>query len=159
MRIAVISDTHNRYPLVSKALQLIEERQADLIIHCGDIEDECVVEQFPAHTHFVFGNCDHDKSLLRQTMKRTGATLHEPFGTLDIDGVSLAFIHGDNSRMLRELENSDFDYVFHGHTHVANEHVTGSTRVINPGALHRVTIRTFLILDLPSGATESVVVE
>jgi predicted phosphodiesterase len=51
------------------------------------------------------------------------------------------------------------DYVFHGHTHVAEERKSGRTRVINPGALHRARPKTFAILDLASGALESVEVD
>jgi putative phosphoesterase len=58
MRIAVLSDTHNRYATVERALGLLEGRGVELLIHCGDIEDTDVVELFPSNTHFVFGNCD-----------------------------------------------------------------------------------------------------
>ena len=60
--------------------------------------------------------------------------------------------------MLDDLVHADFDFVFHGHTHIAKEHRIGKTRVINPGALQRVAVRTFVLLELPSGKIESVTV-
>ena len=51
------------------------------------------------------------------------------------------------------------DFLFYGHTHAAEEHRTGPTRVINPGALHRARPKTFVILDLESRQIESVAVE
>jgi len=55
------------------------------------------------------------------------------------------------------LENSgQYDYLFYGHSHVASEHRTGPTRIINPGALHRARPKTFAVLDLESGDMASI---
>lgn len=160
MRIAVISDTHDRNGSVAKAVQVMAERGVERIIHCGDICAGDTVRLFPAHTHFVFGNCDYDRDDIERAVAEIGATLHGAWGHLDLAGLSLAFVHGDDRDMLQHLERSDaFDFLFHGHTHVAKEHHTGKTRVINPGALQRVAVRTFVLLDLPSGAKESVIIE
>ena len=160
MIIAVLSDTHSRNETVRKALKLLEGRGAELILHCGDIEDPDTVRLFPPQTHFVLGNCDIDRDELRQAVKDAGATLQEPFGHLELPGANIAFLHGDDQRLLRELElSSGFDYLFHGHTHVAGERRAGRTRVINPGALHRARPKTFVVLDLATGKLESVLVE
>jgi uncharacterized protein len=160
MQIAVLSDTHSRYPAIEHALNLIADRHVELIIHCGDIEDADAVWLFPGKTHFVFGNCDTERTAIRQAVYGIGGTLHEPFGNLELDGVRVGFVHGDDHRLFRQLENSgDFDYLFYGHSHVAEEHRTGPTRVINPGALHRARVKTFIVLDLVSGNLESVEVE
>jgi predicted phosphodiesterase len=72
----------------------------------------------------------------------------------------IAFLHGDDSRLLYDLEHSgDYDFVFHGHTHVAAERQTGPTRVVNPGALHRANPKTLAVLDLATRKIERVVVE
>jgi putative phosphoesterase len=160
MRIAIVSDTHSRYATVEAALKRIDERRVELILHCGDIEDADTVWLFPGNTHFVFGNCDTERASLRQAMYGIGATLHEPFGKLDLDGVKVAFVHGDDRELLHDLEHSGaYDYLFHGHTHVAAERRTGPTRIINPGALYRARPKTFALLDLESGVIETVEVE
>jgi putative phosphoesterase len=160
MRIAILSDTHSRYATIEAALQLVEEQGAELILHCGDIEDAEAVWHFPGKTHFVFGNCDTERTEIRQAVHGIGATLYEPIGRLEVDGVQIAWLHGDDHRLMREVEqDGGFDYLFYGHTHVADERRTGPTRVINPGALHRARVKTFLVLDTDSGTTTSVVVE
>ena len=64
------------------------------------------------------------------------------------------------SGLLHDLEVSGaFDFLFYGHTHKAEEHRTGPTRVINPGALHRANPKTFVVLDLATRAVESAVVD
>ena len=160
MLIAVISDTHSRTVSVQNAVQIMAERGVELIVHCGDICDGDTVRLFPAHTHFVFGNCDYARGEIERAVADSGATLHGAWGQLALAGKTMAFVHGDDRQLLHELEHADsFDFLFHGHTHFAKEHRTGKTRVINPGALQRVAVRTFLLLDLPSGLIESVTVE
>lgn len=159
MHIAIVSDTHSRTATIERALDMIRERGIELILHCGDIEDDDAVRLFPAHTHFVFGNCDHDRDGIRTAVAEIGATLHESFGNVELAGKKLAFTHGDDGTMLRDLIRAEtFDYLFHGHTHVLRDERIGPTRVINPGALHRARPKTFLVLDVETGAAETVVV-
>ena len=160
MKIGIVSDTHSRYATVAKALALLRERGVEMVLHCGDIEDPATVHLFQGlPTHFVFGNCDLDRQALRQAMQDSGATLHESFGHLDIDGRKIAWIHGDVPRLFRDLEAAGhFDYLFYGHTHQAEQHHTGPTLVVNPGALHRARVKTLVVLDSVSGELESLAV-
>jgi predicted phosphodiesterase len=130
-------------------------------------------------THFVLGNWDgdwicgvncgraapapggrkRDDARLRQAIQQIGATLHEPWGELALGGRQIAWVHGHDRELLRELEQSGcYDYLFHGHTHLAEQHRTGRTLVVNPGALFKVEPKRFAILDLESGEVESVIV-
>src|ERR1700735_1692162 len=120
MRIAILSDTHSRYATIEAALNLAQEQRVELILHCGDIEDSEAVWLFPGNTHFVFGNCDTDRASIRQAVYGIGATRHEPLGQLELAGAKIAWLHGDDQRLLRDVENQGaFDYLFYGHTHVA----------------------------------------
>jgi len=160
MRIGILSDTHNRYRNVETALQLLTDRAIRFVLHCGDIEDARTVKLFRGFTtHFVFGNCDADKAELREAMDEIGATLHEHFGSLELEGRMLAWTHGDQQRLLRDIEQSGaYDFLFYGHSHHAERRRTGKTLVVNPGALHRAREKTFVILDLATGELEDVVV-
>src|SRR5947209_14534 len=115
MKIAVLSDTHSRYATIETVVKLLEEHNPERILHCGDIEDAEAVWLFPGKTHFVFGNCDAERAGIRQAVYGIGGTLHEPCGRLDLDGVRVAFTHGDDRKLLRELEHGgEFDYLFYG---------------------------------------------
>ena len=162
MQIGILSDTHSRYATVEKALQLLQDRKINVVLHCGDIEDADAVWLFQGFTaHFVLGNCDRlEAHAIRQAVHGIGETLHDSYGAVELDGVKIAFTHGDNGRLLHDLEVSGaFDFLFYGHTHKAEEHRTGPTRVINPGALQRANPKRFVVLDLESGALEVVEVE
>jgi putative phosphoesterase len=161
MRIAIVSDSHSRYARVEHVLNLLGERGIDFILHCGDIEDAETVRLFEGFTtHFVFGNCDYDRDSLHQAMKEIGATIHEPYGDLELDGRKIAWIHGDRQQLFRDVERSGhYDFLFYGHSHEAERHRTGPTLVVNPGALHRARPKTFVLLDLATGELETVEVE
>ena len=160
MLIAIVSDTHNNYEIAEKVLAIIRKVKVKVVLHCGDIEDAETVKLFQGTpTHFVFGNCDTDREGLRRAIQSSGGTLHEPFGNLELAGRKIAWLHGDDQRLFRDLENSGhFDFLFHGHTHQVEEHRTGATRVINPGALYRARLKTFALLDLTHGRLETVAV-
>src|SRR5262245_25999569 len=159
MLVGIVSDTHSRYATVEEVLKRLERHRVELVLHCGDIEDAETVWLFPGNTHFVFGNCDTERASLRQAIHGIGATLHEPYGRLELPGGTVAFTHGDDKRLLHRLEHGgEYDYLFYGHTHHAEEHRTGRTRVINPGALHRARPKTFVVLDLAGGRVESLAV-
>ena len=161
MKIAILSDTHSRYHSVEKAVALLQQRNVNFILHCGDIEDADTVWLFHGFTaHFVLGNCDAEPLSIQQAIYGIGGELHRPYGRLELEGVPIAFLHGDDTRLMKKIEESgDFDFLFYGHTHRAAEHRTGPTRVINPGALHRADPKTFVLLDLPGGEVETVVLE
>ena len=160
MKIAIVSDTHGRTATTRRALEIAASRGVALIIHCGDIDDADTVYLFPAHTHFVFGNCDLDRGSIRQAVEQCDATLHETFGRIEVAGKIIGFTHGDDRKLLLEMEQSqEYDWAFYGHTHQAMEHRTGKTRVINPGALHRARPKGFAILDVKSGELERIVMD
>src|SRR6516225_5285196 len=73
MQIAVLSDTHSRYHTVEEVLQMLQRRNINFVIHCGDIEDADTVWLFHGFTaHFVYGNCDTERIALQQAVHGIG---------------------------------------------------------------------------------------
>lgn len=159
MKIAIVSDTHSKQSTVHAALDAAAQRGVELILHCGDIADDDTARLFPAHTIFVYGNCDYLRADIARAVADIGAAIQEPWAHVEVGGKQIAFVHGDDRQLLHDLEASNaFDFLFYGHTHQAEEHRTGKTRVVNPGALFRAAVRTFAVLDVGSGEIETVVV-
>ena len=156
MKIGIVSDSHGRMDNVEKALAILGEKSVQTVIHCGDIDDAPTVNLFAGwDAHFVFGNCDHDHDGLKQAIRQIGGKLHDMFGVLEVEGHKLGFTHGHLDSPMRQLrQRGDLHYIFYGHTHQPDDHRHGSTRIINPGALHRATPKTFALLDLSSGELE-----
>jgi putative phosphoesterase len=160
MKIAVISDTHGRLPPVQRVNEILAGRQ-DIahVLHCGDVDESSLVTHLPRGTHFVWGNCDTDRQGIETAVSQIAGTHHGSWGQLEVAGKQIAFTHSDDRRLFHDLQTSNaFDFLFYGHTHIADDRVVGRTRVINPGALHRASVKTFIIVDVESGEVESFVV-
>jgi hypothetical protein len=159
--IGIVSDTHGRADAARKAARLLADRAVTRVIHCGDIGDAAVVDQFAQfETTYVWGNTDFDRGSLRRYIKSVGGAVGEPFARVQVDGRLIAATHGDDGPLLRRLIDAGrHDYVLHGHTHEPRDQRVGKTRVINPGALHRAREHTIALLDVSSDELEFVTVE
>ncbi|MEI6349883.1 MAG: metallophosphoesterase family protein [Verrucomicrobiota bacterium] len=116
MRIAVISDTHNRLPAHLPPLLA----EADEIWHLGDVTDQnhlLPLEFLGRPLHVVRGNCDSCESW--------------PWIVdLEREGFLIRLIHIPP----REAPPG-IDLVFHGHTHVPRNERVGEARFFNPGTV------------------------
>lgn len=150
MKIGVISDSHGETSPVKQALGAIDRMGVELTIHCGDIGEDIVSLLKGRKIHFVLGNMD-DPVRLRESLIDPGHVFHEHFGTLEIAGKQIAFLHGHDVKLLhRTINSGDWDMVCHGHTHAFSKSVEGRTLVVNPGALARTQNPSLAIVDLAS---------
>jgi putative phosphoesterase len=159
MLLGILSDTHGHVARTQQAVERFASLGVDQVLHCGDIGSPAVVELLaPWPAHFVFGNVD-DPTSLREAIRRAGQTCHERFGKLDFHGKTVAFLHGDDSRLLREtIERGRWSLVCYGHTHVAEISQRGDTLVVNPGALYRTSLPSVAVVRLPSLEVRSLTV-
>ena len=149
MRIGILSDTHDQLARTARAVGLLVDARAELLIHCGDLTGSDVVRacaRLPSY--FVFGNNDYDETRLRRTMTAVEGVCLERGGEIELGGRRIAVTHGDSVREMRRLAAGSPDYFLYGHSHVAEDHHDGPTRWINPGALHRASVWTVALLDL-----------
>lgn len=118
VRIAVLSDTHDRLP----AHVLTSAAKADEIWHLGDVCSPLILEnitQLGRPLRVVRGNCD----------SFTGWPLTLDF---DLEGFQIRLVH-----IPPRTPPSGRDLLFHGHTHVPRDEVIGATRFLNPGCITR----------------------
>jgi uncharacterized protein len=150
MKIGVLSDTHGEPRSTRCAIDALLCHSVDLIIHCGDV-GVGIVPLFSERTvHFVCGNVD-DPRALREAIREPAHTLHEPLGGLEIEGLRVAFLHGDDVKLLwRTIHSDGWDLVCYGHTHIFEKSRQGRTVVLNPGAVARTAQPSAAVVDLPS---------
>ncbi len=118
MRIAVISDTHDKAP--RHVLSAIAG--ADEIWHLGDVVAETVLEEvrrLGSPVRIVRGNCD---SCLDWP-------LEEAF---ELEGLRILLTH-----IPPRAAPEGVQLLFHGHTHVPRNELAGATRFYNPGCITR----------------------
>ena len=151
MILGVISDTHGHVEFTRLAVRMLSSCDVEVVIHCGDIGSAEIVQMLaPWPTHFVLGNCDLPSRPLEEAIAAANQHFHGRFGELELDGRKIAFLHGDDSaRFQQTVESERFDLVCYGHTHVAEQHHSGRTLVLNPGALYRAQPHSLAIVRLP----------
>lgn len=156
MRIGILSDTHNRREALFLALAVLRREGIDTLFHCGDVTTLETARLMAGFTvHYVFGNGDADAQDIHQMLQAynvdcTGGLVF----SIELDGVKIAATHGHlTGKVAALVASKEYDYVFHGHTHIRRNDLVGRTRVINPGALGgtRNDGRNLCILDLLSG--------
>ena len=116
MRIAVLSDTHDRFPpgLTDRL------RGADEIWHLGDVSAPETLAEFEAlgsPLQIVLGNCDADPRWpVSLDLERAGVRFH--------------LIHCPPRRT-----EAKWQIVLHGHTHEPRDETIAGIRWLNPGAV------------------------
>jgi len=155
-RIGILSDTHDRLERTQRAISLLHSARVDVLIHCGDLTGPEIVtacSMLPAY--FVFGNNDADQvPHLRERSAETGVVCLGWGDEIQLAQRRIAVVHGHMGTDVRRLLDRGPDYMLSGHSHVAGDWKEGSTRRINPGALHRSAEFTVAVLDLETDELE-----
>ena len=150
MKIGVLSDTHGDQQGMRRALAILKTLNVSHLIHCGDVGAEIVPLLAGFRVHFVCGNMD-DPQLLREAIVAPDHVCHDQFGTLEIEGRRVAFLHGHDVKLLRHaIHSGQWDLVCHGHTHAFSSHFEAETLVLNPGALSRTNNPSMAVVEMPS---------
>jgi hypothetical protein len=159
MKIAVISDTHDHMNNILESVSIINERNVNAVIHCGDYVAPFVKKWFdklndPIKKKFfgVFGNNDGERLFLKQILGQIcqlAQNGHELI--LELGGKSIFVSHMPKQKTIEALANSGkFDIILSGHTHVLkNEKYENGVLVVNPGELcgYLTGKSTFAIID------------
>ena len=150
MLIGILSDTHDRADTMKLAVAMLKSAGAEFFLHCGDVGGPGVIDQLAGlKAAFVWGNTDWERVPLQRYAQTLGISCYGAMGDLQLDGKRIALLHGDDSALMQKLLNGQqYDYLFHGHTHLRRDERIGKTRVINPGALQRAREKSVAILDL-----------
>jgi len=169
-RIGLLSDSHGQAATTRRAVHVLLEQRAELLVHLGDVGTVEVIDALLAtgpdgkavESHLVFGNTDWDAAALGRYAAEVGIIVDHPTGRLslggsgggggggDEGGSELVFCHGHEPAVTRAALAEGVAYLCHGHTHVASDEREGQTRVINPGALFRARRYTVALLETES---------
>ncbi len=148
MLLGLLSDSHDHFGTLGRAIQILQKAGAEFLIHCGDIGSPVMLDLLAGiPSAFVFGNTDWNRPALTSTASALGVQCLASGGTLEFDGKRLFVTHGDDPALKRTILTAQaHDYFLQGHTHVRSDECLGRTRIINPGALHRTPAKTVALL-------------
>lgn len=161
MLIGLISDTHDQARRTGRAAWALKSEGIEALVHCGDLtRPEMVYEcALGLPTYFVFGNNDDDRPGLKRAIESVGGVCLGDGGIVSLADRKIAITHGHIPAEVRRLARAGPDFVLYGHSHLRADDLDGSTRWINPGALHRAREWTVALLDLATGASRFVTIE
>ncbi len=161
MKLGIISDTHNNIDVVRRALDLLRDNGISHVIHAGDITSPKMLGLFKDFkARFVLGNGDIDSEALNEESLKLGFGPIEESCVFVEDGKNIIVFHGNNVPLFREaVASGKYHYVIKGHTHLFENYMAGTSRVINPGALYGADEFTVAILDTETGRVERILVE
>lgn len=158
--LGILSDTHDRVDTAAAAIATLRAAGAQFLIHCGDVGGERILDLLAGMPCvFVWGNNDWDRAGLSQYAADIGLQCCNDFADLQISGKRIAVTHGDNLKLIQRVtQETDYDYLFLGHTHIPSNEKTGRLRIVNPGALHRAAKKTVAIVDLANDTVRHLIV-
>src|SRR3954464_9161137 len=118
MRLGILSDTHDRLDRARRAVALLRDAGAVVLIHCGDVTGPDVVAACCSvlPCHFVFGNHDADNvPALERAIREAGGVCLGWGGEVTLAGKRVAVAHGHMSTDVRRLLAATPDYLLSGH--------------------------------------------
>lgn len=123
MKIIVASDSHYRNDILDELVE--KHKDADLFIHCGDLEDDPLY--YPRWI-FVRGNNDYFTGFDSERI-------------IHADGHKILVLHSHRCSFLRREEDlvrmaydEECDIVLYGHTHVSRMTWKNGVFLLNPGS-------------------------
>ena len=137
MLIAVMSDSHDNIWNIRKAVALVREKGAGMIIHCGDFVAPFTLRELDAAgvpVHGAFGNNDGDPFLMAKVAATecVNITLHGFMGNVAAGAWRVAFTHRRETAVGLAASGS-FDLACYGHTHAFAMDEAFGKPLLNPG--------------------------
>ena len=161
MKIAVVSDSHDRVELIERAFQRINQMGIDHVIHLGDVVSpftaQWVARAYHGKLTIIFGNNDGDKFGLIEKYGALGAEFHHPPVALRLGDIRVAAMH--EPMFLDFLAaTGQFQVVLWGHTHRAEIRHEEGVLLVNPGELcgYLTGRASFAVVDLEGPSAELV---
>jgi hypothetical protein len=166
MKIAIISDSHDNWVNIEKAIKFINKEKIRTIIHCGDVCSPAVLSGMAKifkgdELHLVRGNVDGDIEGFKNVAKRYPKKLiyHGQTGKLEIDNLQLVFCH-DPFVAKKIAHSQKYDFIFYGHSHKPWQEKVGKAELINPGTLAGLFFKaTFAVLDTKTKKAKLILLE
>lgn len=134
MLVGLISDTHDRLPMIDRALQLFTERKVQALIHPGDIiapfaakplANWCASAAVPLYV--TYGNNDGERAGLKAILPQIqDGPLH-----IVLDGCPILVHHFIDWCQPDDVQRAAI--VVTGHTHAVSTEYRGDQLLVNPG--------------------------
>jgi len=135
VRFGIISDSHDRVPMIERAVEIFNSENLDAVLHCGDFVSPFSLTPLTAlepPMYAVYGNNDGEKAGIMKMFNDNNWDLSDRPRSCSIGDVSIAMLHEpDNLRSF--TDDGGYDLVVFGHTHQTFLEKRNDAMVVNPG--------------------------
>ncbi|MCW8963619.1 MAG: YfcE family phosphodiesterase [Gammaproteobacteria bacterium] len=169
MKIAVISDSHDNRIKFKHAATLAKQRQAEAILHCGDIVAPSTLKEaletgLPIHA--IHGNNTGDLVMMHKVASRpeNAISFYGQDAAIKLNGRNIFIVHYPHYAKAMAL-TGEYDLVCYGHDHhYHEEHITNingeQTLLANPGSVAGLDgPASFMLIDLQDMSVEKVLLD
>ncbi len=143
MKIGVISDTHDQYENILKAVKILNQEKVSSVIHCGDWVSpftQLFYKNLKSPLRGIFGNNDGDRKYHLIYAKKSKIEFMGEKAELEMNKRNIFIYHGTDQKLIKfAIKSGKYNAIFHGHTHIAENKLIGNTLVLNPGTFMPVT--------------------
>lgn len=144
MKICIVSDSHDRGPMLARAIEAAMAEGAKAVIHCGDIIGGNTLKasiKLGLPIHAVHGNNLGDPVAISRLSWQSNGLLHY-YGQdarIELDGKRIFITHYPHYAHAMAC-TGDYDIVFCGHSHEPEVRkqsnvAGGETWIVNPGTV------------------------
>ncbi|MCT4575039.1 MAG: metallophosphoesterase [Alphaproteobacteria bacterium] len=152
MKVAIISDVHDKLSNLKQVINEINLMGIKHIICCGDLcspfTARLLGEKFKGDVYAVFGNiADRERT---PHVEKEFLNFHHlgDYGQLTLGGKKIFFVHYPEIAEAKAKEGK-YDFVFHGHTHKKIARKVNDCLLLNPGEIYGLRYPpSYAILDL-----------
>jgi hypothetical protein len=154
MKIAIMSDSHNRWQNLTSAVEWANEEKCDKLLFAGDLvrkEGIAILAQFNKEVVLVWGNNQMRNKIVKEEVQK--------YSNVKVAGVIYKDKIANQNIIMSHLpskvesqKNKDCDIAIHGHTHEYREEVVDEVKFICPGEIsgHKTREVSFAVVDLQS---------
>lgn len=137
-----MSDTHDNLPAIAKAVEEMNKRKVDILIHLGDHVSPFSIDMLgdvDAERHAIYGNNDGDVATLGTVARKRDIRLHRMPHEMMLGDKKAILFHGfgtPNTTLAiidSVAESGRYGLVLYGHTHKVDVRTVADTLIINPG--------------------------
>ncbi|MCA9372515.1 metallophosphoesterase [Candidatus Woesebacteria bacterium] len=152
MKIAIMSDSHDQWENLSKAIKQANKANCEVLLFAGDLISPpgiAVLQQFSGLVKFVWGNNEGERvGMTRMFDQSENMELCGDIYEGELDGTKIFMNHYPRAAELA-AQSGQFDLAIHGHTHEYREEKVGECWLLNPGEIqgYRTGSSTFMIFD------------
>lgn len=130
MRIGIISDTHDRLPMMDRALAFFADKPIEALCHPGDIIAPFAARKFvdlDIPFHVTYGNNDGERAGLKAALPQ----IQDGPLSLDLGGKRVLLHHFIDWCQDKDVESADI--IITGHTHEVVTEKRNGKLFLNPG--------------------------